>query len=152
MPLHPRKESLNDPAPLVTAQSPSVLRCAFDAVGFVWRDHLNPLLAKFGIQRVAVVGAIADQIVRLCLNHVEVERQLHQSDFVVVRRVRGDGQRQPMPIYYRHDFYAFSSAPSRSNLLTAALRRCKRRIDITLGLVDPALIAKRICQLREPHE
>jgi len=53
-----------------------------------------------------------------------------------------------MSIDYRHDFSAFS-APSRADLLAAALGRCKRGVDITLGLVDPALIAKRICQLRE---
>jgi hypothetical protein len=53
-----------------------------------------------------------------------------------------------MAIDHRRDFRAFS-APSRADLLAAALGRSKRRVDITLGLVDSALIAKCVGQLRE---
>jgi hypothetical protein len=35
------------------------------------------------IQRIAVVGAITDQILRLGFDHVEVEAQLHQADFMM---------------------------------------------------------------------
>ena len=37
------------------------------------RDHLNAVVSQLLIQRIAVVGAIADQILRLGFDHVEVE-------------------------------------------------------------------------------
>ena len=57
-------------------------------------------------QGVAVVGVIADQILRLGLDHVEVEAQLDQRDLVMVRRMRAHRQRQPMAIHDRHDLHA----------------------------------------------
>jgi hypothetical protein len=37
------------------------------------RDHLDAVLSQLLIEWIAVVGAIADQILRLGLDHVEVE-------------------------------------------------------------------------------
>ena len=37
------------------------------------RDHLNAVVSQLLIQRIAVVGAIADQILRLGFDHVEVD-------------------------------------------------------------------------------
>src|SRR6476661_7647146 len=48
------------------------------------RDHLDAVLAQLLIEWNAVVGAIADQILRLGLDHVEVEAQLYQPNFVVI--------------------------------------------------------------------
>ncbi len=42
-------------------------------VGTVRRDHLNAVVSQFLMQRIAVTGAIADQILRLGFDHVEVE-------------------------------------------------------------------------------
>ena len=39
------------------------------------RDHLNAVVSQLLIQRIAVVGAIADQILRLGFDHVEVEAE-----------------------------------------------------------------------------
>jgi hypothetical protein len=49
------------------------------AVGTVWRDHLNAVVSQLLIQRIAVIGAIADQILRLGFDHVEVEAELHRG-------------------------------------------------------------------------
>src|SRR5215468_653746 len=76
------------------------------------RDHLNAVLSQLRIQRIAVIGAIADQVFRLGFDHVEVETQLHQTHFVMVRRVRADRERQSMAIHNRHDFHAFSALRS----------------------------------------
>jgi len=75
----------------------------------MWRDHLDAVFSHFFIEWVAVVGAIANQVLRLGFDHVEVEAQLHQANFVMVRRMRVDRKRQSMPIHYRHDFRAFSA-------------------------------------------
>jgi hypothetical protein len=65
LPLHPGKEALDDPASLVATQPPSVLGLALDAVALVRSNHLHALLAQLRVQWVAVVGAIANQILGL---------------------------------------------------------------------------------------
>ena len=40
--------------------------------------------------RDAVVSAIGDEVLRLGLDHVEVETELNQTNFVVVGRMRAD--------------------------------------------------------------
>src|SRR5438477_5646390 len=60
------------------------------------RDHLDAVLAQLLIEWIAVVGAIADQILRLGLDHVEVEAQLYQPNFVVIGGMRADRKRQSM--------------------------------------------------------
>jgi hypothetical protein len=52
------------------------------------RDHLDAVLSRLRIQRIAVIGTIADQLFRVGFDHAEVETQLHQTDFVIVPRVR----------------------------------------------------------------
>jgi hypothetical protein len=64
------------------------LRRQLAAIGAVWRDHLDAVSTQFLIQRIAVVGAITDQILRLGFDHVEVEAQLHQADFMMVSSMR----------------------------------------------------------------
>jgi hypothetical protein len=49
------------------------LRGRLAAVGTVRRDHLNAVVSQLLIQRIAVIGAIADQILRFGFDHVEVE-------------------------------------------------------------------------------
>src|SRR5215471_4139995 len=90
------------------------------------RDHLDAVLAQLLIEWIAVVGAIADQILRLGLDHVEVEAQLYQPNFVVIGGMRADRERQSMTIHDCHDFHAFS-ALRRSNLRPATLpgRLCR---------------------------
>src|SRR5215475_5472551 len=43
------------------------------SVAAMRRDHLDAVLAQLLVEWIAVVGAIADQILRLGLDHVEVE-------------------------------------------------------------------------------
>lgn len=148
MPLKPRKESLHDPASLVSAQAPSVLRLALPAVGFMRGNHLDALLSKLCVERIAVVRAITDQIIRLGFDHVEVEAQLHECDLMVVGRVRADGQRQSMPINDHHDFHAFA-ALGLADLIVAAFGRGKRRIDEALRFVHRSFIAKRVGQISQ---
>src|SRR5437762_4516850 len=92
------------------------------------RDHLDAVLAQLLIEWIAVVGAIADQIFRLGLDHVEVEAQLYQPNFVVIGGMRADRERQSMTIHDCHDFHAFP-ALRRSDPRPATLRHHERRID-----------------------
>ena len=143
MPLKPGKETFHQPASFVSPQASAVLRLGLHAILSVRRDHLDTLLPQLLIQLVAVVGAVADQIFRLRLDHVELETQLHQRDFMMVRRMRADRQRQAMTIHNCHDFHAFS-AFCRADLRAAALGRGKRGIDKALRLIQRAFIAQRV--------
>ena len=80
--------------------------------------------------------------------HVEVETQLHQGHFVMIRRMRADCQRKAVTIHDPHDFQAFSSL-SQTYLSTAAFGRNERRIYKTFPFVNPALLTQRVGQVRQ---
>src|SRR3954452_16463764 len=88
------------------------------------RDHLNALLAQFFVQPIAIVSAVADEVLRLGLDHVEVEAELYQTHFVMVRGMCAHRNRQGMAVYNRHDFQAFS-APCRADLGATTLAIAK---------------------------
>ena len=106
-------------------------------------DHLDALRTQLLIELIAVVGFVADEVVGLGLDHVEVEAELHQADFVMVRGMRADRQRQAVAIDNCHDFQAFA-AFRRANLGTATLGHREARVDEAFFLVERALVAKLI--------
>lgn len=64
--MEPGEEAFDDPPTLVAAQCPPVLRRGPHAVMTVWRDQLDPELGpQRRIERIAVVGAVADQARRV---------------------------------------------------------------------------------------
>src|SRR4029077_6172386 len=73
LPLYPSEEPLDEPSPRVTALPSPILRGRLAAIGTMRRDHLNAVVSQLLIQRIAVMGVIADQILRLGFDHVEVE-------------------------------------------------------------------------------
>jgi hypothetical protein len=83
---------------------------------------------------IAVVSAIADEVLWLGLDHVEVETELNQTHFVVVGRMRADRERQAMAIHNCHDFQALS-ALRRTDLCAAALGHRKGRVDETFFFI-----------------
>ena len=62
---------------------------------------------------------------------------------MMVRSVRADRKRQPVAIYNRHDFQAFS-AFRRTDFGTAALGHRKGRVDEALFLIQCASVAKPV--------
>src|SRR2546430_14766227 len=112
------------------------------------RNHLHASEPRLLVERIAVIRAIADQVLRLRFDHVELETQLHQRHFMVVRSVSTDRERQAMAIHNRPDFLAFS-ASRRSNFFATALRGCERGIDEAFRLIDLAFLAQRIRKIRE---
>ena len=87
LPLYRGEETLDEPASHIAAQPSAILRPRRDAIGAVWRDHLDTISSQFLVERIAVIGMVADQVFRLSFDHVEVEAQLHQADFMVVGSV-----------------------------------------------------------------
>ena len=63
-PMQPGKESLHAPASTVTAKRATILREPF-AIAFVGSDQLDVVgFPQIGIQRVAIIGGVADQSFR----------------------------------------------------------------------------------------
>ena len=134
----------------VAAQPSSILRRRLrGAVGPVRRDHL-------GCRRGATLRPTdrcrrrdrLDQILWFGFDHVEIEAELHQADFVMVRGVRADRERQSVAIHYRHDFHAFS-ALCRPDLGAATFRHDKRRIDEAFFFIQRTPIAKFVGNVRQ---
>src|SRR5262249_49972050 len=71
LPLNPSKEALHEPASHIAAQPSPILRGRLASVAAMRRDHLDAVLAQLLIEWIAIVGAIANQILRLGLDHVE---------------------------------------------------------------------------------
>jgi hypothetical protein len=84
----------------------------------------------------------------LGFDHVEVEAQLYQADFVMVCRMRADRKRQSMAIDNRHDFHAFSALRG-SDLRSAALGHNKRCVDEAFCFVERATVAKFVGNIRQ---
>src|SRR5262249_27016337 len=73
LPLNPGEEALNEPASHVAAWPSPIFAGRLASVAPMRRDHLDAVLSQLRIQRIAVIGTIADQVFRLGLDHVEVE-------------------------------------------------------------------------------
>src|ERR1700738_4270775 len=112
------------------------------------RNHLDAVFSQLLVQWITVVSTVADQILRLGFDHVEVEAELHQADFVMVRRMRADRKRQSMAINNRHDFHAFSALRG-SDLRAAALGHNEGRVNEAFFFVQYASVAKVVSNIRQ---
>src|SRR6478672_5793614 len=143
LPLNPSKEALHEPASHIAALPSPILRGRLASVATMRRDHLDAVLAQLLIEWIAVVVAIADQIFRLGLDHVEVEAQLYQPNFVVIAGMRADRERQSMTIHDCHDFHTFP-ALRRYDPRPATLRHHECRIDEAFRFIQGAFVAKLV--------
>ncbi len=100
------------------------------------------------IESIAVIRAITDEMLRLGLQHGEVETELDPRDFMMIGRMRTHGERESLSIHNREDLHAFPTLRE-SDRLAATLRRGTCRINDTLPRVDGPFVAQRIRQLRE---
>ena len=107
-----------------------------------------PSLRNVLVERVAVVGTVADEVLRLGFDHVEVEAQLDQAHFVMVRGVRTDRERQAVAIHDRHDFHAFSTL-RRSDLGASALRHHEGCVDEAFFFVEHAAFTQFVGNVHE---
>src|SRR6202011_5801400 len=114
----------------------------------VRRDHFDPVSAQFLVERIAVVGAITNQVLRLGLDHVEVEAQLHQADFMMVGGMRAYRKRQSMAINNRHDFHAFSALRC-ADLCATAFSHHECSIDEAFFFIESTSVAKLVGNIRQ---
>ena len=109
--VEPGKEALDFPAPTVATQFAAVLSAFATAIVLVGRDEPDAVfLPEALIERIAVIGAVADQ--SFWFGSRETLRDGGFDEFAFMRRSAGDaaGDRKTMAVCDRHDFTAFSSA------------------------------------------
>ncbi len=109
--VEPRKETLDFPATAVATKFTAVLGVLPVAIALVGRDEPDTVfLPEALVERVAVVGAVADHSSRL--GSCEALLDGGFDEFRFMRRSAGDaaGERKTMAVCDRHDFTAFSSA------------------------------------------
>src|SRR5216683_3803238 len=109
--VEPSKEPLDFPAAAVTAQFAAVLSVFPTTVVLVGRDEPDAMLSpETLVQRIAVVGAVADH--SFWLGTCEALFDGGFDKFRFMRRSAGEaaGDRKTMAVCDRHDFTAFSSA------------------------------------------
>lgn len=111
---HPREESLDVPTAAIAAQRATVLRDAH-AVRMVRRDHLDAELRELGVERIAVIGLVADQSLRQRLQESLPKGVDDERRFSSLTTRNPDGERKAMAVCHCHDLGRLA-ASSDSNL------------------------------------
>lgn len=109
--MQPSEEALDFPAATVTTQFATVLGGLPAAVVLVGCNESNVmLLPEALIERIAVVGAVADHSLGFGSRETLLDGRFDERGFM--RRSAGDaaGERKTMAVCDRHDFAAFSAA------------------------------------------
>src|SRR6202790_3302020 len=108
--MEPSKQTLDFPATPVATQGAAVLRDGFAAVPAVRRDQLDAQIFAYPlIQRIAVVGFIADQSLRCFAEEAPLERGFDERGFIRRSADHVHGDRKTMAVCDCHDFAAFAA-------------------------------------------
>jgi len=108
--MQPGKEPLDLPAPTITTQFASILGFTAAARG-VRRDHANAiLLPQSLVQRIAVIGPIANQESGCCRSEALLEGCFHQLGFMRRSACNPHGERKTMAVRNCHDLGPFAAA------------------------------------------
>ena len=109
--VEPGEEPLDSPAAAVTAQFAAILSVLAAAGVLVGRDESNAVfLPQALVERIAVVGFIADQSLRCFAQEAALERGFDERGFIRRSADHVHGDRKTMAVCDRHDFTAFSAA------------------------------------------
>jgi len=113
-PMQPSKESLHGPASTVTAKRASILRDPL-AIAFVGSDQLDVVGSQqIGIQRVAIIGRVADQSFREFVEKALCEGFFDELAFMRRSTLDTNGERKTVIIGDGDNLGPFA-APGRPN-------------------------------------
>ena len=102
--VEPREQSFDFPAPSVSSQRPAVLGCGSLAAPSVRTDHLDPTFAPQPIvERIAVVGSIADEAFGIVGKETSVECVFDESDLMGRSTRDPGGDRKTRAVCNCHD-------------------------------------------------
>jgi len=109
-------------------------------------NHVDAVVLEVVIEAIAVIGSVANEMLGVRLQHLEVETELDHGDFMMIGRMRTGGEGEPVPIDNRQNLHvlpAFREADG----LAAALGGGERGIDETLPFVEHPVVAQGVRQL-----
>ena len=107
--LQPTDRALHGPAALVAPQGPAILR-GFESVGAMRGDHLDAARSERSVQRIAVVGFVADDALGVVVADHEVKQSLDQSTLVRPSLGGVGGNRETFGIDQQHDLHSLADA------------------------------------------
>ena len=108
--MEPSKQTLDFPAATIAPQHAAVLGDGFAAVPAVRRDQFHTeMFADALIQRIAVVGFVADQSLRYFTEETPLERGFDERGFIRRSADHVHGERKTMAVCDCHDFAAFAA-------------------------------------------
>src|SRR6202049_3168880 len=108
--MEPSKQAFNFPATTVATQGATVLGDGSAAVAAMRRDQLHMELFAYPlIQRIAVVGFIADQSLRRLAEESALQRGFDERGFIRRSADHVHGDRKTMAVCDCHDFAAFAA-------------------------------------------
>ena len=107
----PSEEPFDAPASSVAAQRSTVLGLPFPG-GVVRSDHLDAALGELGIERIAVVGAIANQALGWLVGESLLEGVVDEPCFMSLTTSNPNGDRKAMAVCHCHDLGRFAAASS----------------------------------------
>ncbi len=106
--LQPRKQAFNFPTPFVAAKFPSVLRFGSFAVRLMRRNQLNVEFFQLFVQRVGIIGFVADYPSWSLIGESLADCSLDKFDFVRRSRFRVNGERKTSAVCHCHELRAFA--------------------------------------------
>ena len=83
----------------------------------VWCDHLNAHQGQVSVERVAIVGHVADEALGKCSQEALFERPPDKFRFMALTTRNPDGDRKTMAVDHCHDLGRFA-ASSFANIKT----------------------------------
>ena len=104
--LKPRKETLHAPSTSVPSKGAAVLG-QVDAIAPMGRDEFDLTGRERAVERVAVVGGIPDEPLRIVGEEAGSQRGFDERDFMRRGRGDGNGDRKTSAVCNGHDLGAF---------------------------------------------
>ena len=104
----PRKQPLNFPASFVAAKFSSVLCLRAFTVRFVRRNQLDLQLFQLVVERIGIIGFIADYSARSLIAESFANGLLDQPDFMRRSTRRVNGERKTSAVCHCHELRAFA--------------------------------------------
>src|SRR5205085_7509535 len=101
--LQPRKQPLDFPPALVTAQAAPVLRSSLLPVRLVRSNQLHILLSKLFVQRVRIICLITDQALRRVVGEPLDKSFSDKGDFMRRSILRVNGERKTRAVCHCHE-------------------------------------------------
>jgi len=107
--LQPCKQTLHFPAPPVPPQHTPVLCRLSLAVPTMWRNQRDPLHCQQSVQRVAIVGFVANQALGLVGKEALVKHRLHECCFMRTSTGNAHGDRKTRAVCHCHELRTFAA-------------------------------------------